>query len=291
MELDGFNVDLKLAFEHQGEQHYRPVSHFNRREETLIRRQRDDKMKRRLCEQQGISLIDVPFDVPSVKLSDWIRNAIHTVRPDVELADSVASVEYVASDELHQLRDLAHKRGGDCLSPVYLGVMEKHRFRCADGHEWEALASSVKQRTWCPVCKLKTLSDKRRKHSVEWMQELAQSRGGQFLSASFNSVNEKYLWCCASGHKWSANPSDVLRGAWCRTCSVEAQRGSLEEAQEIGRIRGGKCLSTEYVSTYSKLRWRCAEGHEWEARMGNVKNRGSWCPVCARRRPIRQRSP
>lgn len=285
MELDGLSVSLKLAFEHQGEQHYRPVEHFNRRAETLKRRQQDDAIKRLLCEQQGISLVAVPFDVSIDQLLTWIKQAILAIRPDIKLSESIERIDYVASDELHGLKEPARKRGGECLSSIYMGVVEKHRFRCAEGHEWDAVASSVKQRTWCPICKLKVLADKRRMHSVESMRALALSRGGLFVSESFNSVNDKYLWRCANRHEWQATPTDVFKGTWCRRCSIESRKGTLDEAREIARSRGGDCLSTEYSGTYGKLQWKCAKSHQWEARMGNVKNSGSWCPVCARQRP------
>jgi hypothetical protein len=42
----------------------------------------------------------------------------------------------------------------------------------------------------------------------------------------------------------------------------------------------GECLSTEYVSLRTRMRWRCAAGHEWEAQAQNVRN-GKWCLRCS----------
>jgi hypothetical protein len=39
-------------------------------------------------------------------------------------------------------------------------------------------------------------------------------------------------------------------------------------------------MSATYVNNETKLRWRCAAGHEWEAAPGLVKD-GRWCPHCA----------
>ncbi|NML35452.1 zinc-ribbon domain-containing protein [Paraburkholderia antibiotica] len=288
MELDGYNEKLKLAFEHQGEQHYRPVAHFNRRGETLLRRQRDDERKLQLSEQRGITLVAVPFSVPTSELDVWIKCAIGAARPDIELLQNINSTEYVSGDEILQLKAVAGKRGGDCISPVYLGVTEKHWFRCAEGHEWEAIASGVKSGTWCPICKLKTLADKRRVHSVESMQKLAQTRGGSFVSERFSSVNHKHRWRCVKGHEWDADPADVFKGNWCRICHIESRRGTLDQARRVAQSRGGECLSLEYRSSQSKLTWKCSEGHEWSACLGNVKNSGSWCPQCARQRMKKQ---
>ncbi len=42
---------------------------------------------------------------------------------------------------------------------------------------------------------------------------------------------------------------------------------------------GGECLSDNFSSWRTKLRWQCKEGHEWESLYGNIKY-GSWCPKC-----------
>ena len=55
--------------------------------------------------------------------------------------------------------------------------------------------------------------------------------------------------------------------------------------QQHAKAKGGECLSTEYINRKTKLRWRCAEGHEWEATSHHVK-RGTWCGTCYRLRSI-----
>lgn len=73
MRLDIYVRELKLAFEYQGEQHYRPVSIFGGAEgftKTLER----DELKRKLCEENGVRLIYVKHDAPLTKAS--IRNRL-----------------------------------------------------------------------------------------------------------------------------------------------------------------------------------------------------------------------
>ena len=36
----------------------------------------------------------------------------------------------------------------------------------------------------------------------------------------------------------------------------------IEKMREAARERGGECLSDDYVNANTKLKWRCAEGHE-----------------------------
>jgi hypothetical protein len=65
MELDGFNSDLSLAFEHNGQQHYQLDGFFTTHPEQLKSRLADDAEKLRLCKATGIALIVVPFFRPA----------------------------------------------------------------------------------------------------------------------------------------------------------------------------------------------------------------------------------
>ena len=46
----------------------------------------------------------------------------------------------------------AARRGGVCLSKEYHNSQRKLRWRCARGHEWEAVWASVRSGTWCGKC-------------------------------------------------------------------------------------------------------------------------------------------
>lgn len=71
LELDGFNSDLKLAFEYDGIQHYEPVTYFGGKE-AYDRRKKLDQLKDTLCEKEGIILIRIPYY--TVNLEDFIVN-------------------------------------------------------------------------------------------------------------------------------------------------------------------------------------------------------------------------
>ncbi len=65
-------------------------------------------------------------------------------------------------------------------------------------------------------------------------------------------------------------------GGWTARPPTGARLQIVRKAIES---RGGSLLSTEYVSAKSKLKVRCAQGHEFEATADNLK-RKRWCPVC-----------
>ena len=176
---------------------------------------------------------------------------------------------------IQTFRSIARQRGGRCLSKTCANVRVPLDWQCAFGHRWRALASTVKNRgRWCPDCAgIKRLT-------LREMRALARHRGGRCLSKRYVNRHTKLVWQCASGHSWRATPVGVKRGQWCPTCAHTC-RLTLERLQAEANRRGGQCLSTAYKNVETHLRWKCAVGHEWDARPALIR-KGCWCPYCAK---------
>ena len=76
MELDGYNDELKVAFEYQGEQHYILTYKNQYNNETLENIKRKDKLKLKLCYENGVKLIVVPYWVHNTRLEQFLREHI-----------------------------------------------------------------------------------------------------------------------------------------------------------------------------------------------------------------------
>ena len=61
--LDIYLPELELAIEHQGEQHYRPIGAFGG-EQAFTKTLERDKRKRVLCQENGITVVEIRFDTP-----------------------------------------------------------------------------------------------------------------------------------------------------------------------------------------------------------------------------------
>jgi very-short-patch-repair endonuclease len=68
MRLDIYLPELRLAVEHHGEQHYRPLAVFGG-EEAHTRVVERDALKRRLCAENGVEVVDFRFDSALTKAS------------------------------------------------------------------------------------------------------------------------------------------------------------------------------------------------------------------------------
>jgi hypothetical protein len=112
------------------------------------------------------------------------------------------------------------------------------------------------------------------------LQDVARQKGGECLSSQYYNQGAKLTWRCSERHVWEATATSVKHGkSWCPHCAGTL-RLTIEEMQELARIRGGKCLSDKYVNSETKLRWECAEGHAWDAVPASVKHAKHWCPYC-----------
>jgi len=73
LELDCFNQELKIAIEYNGIQHYEYTPRFHSSKDSFYNTKYRDKIKKELCQKNGIKLIVVPY---TIKLED-IENFIY----------------------------------------------------------------------------------------------------------------------------------------------------------------------------------------------------------------------
>jgi hypothetical protein len=180
---------------------------------------------------------------------------------------------------LEMMKDLAKKRGGRCLSKIYRRNEAKLKWSCAEGHIWLAPPSGIIGGRWCPVCGGSS------RYTLRNMRKLAESKDGKCLSRNYVNNHTKLRWRCAEGHDWEAVPSSIKFGGWCPRCAQlrrnDHLRLTIGRMHDFARKRRGECLSKTYINNHTKLRWRCAEGHTWQAMPGKIQQ-GRWCPDCKR---------
>jgi len=114
--------------------------------------------------------------------------------------------------------------------------------------------------------------------SLNELKKVVKEKNGKLLSKTYFGSRTKLKFQCQKGHTWEAPPYSVQSGRWCLDCS-NRKKLTIEEMQEIAKKRKGKCLSTKYINTITKLKWECEKGHTWEAIPISVKS-GRWCPKC-----------
>lgn len=76
LELDIYIVDLKIGIEYQGIQHYEAVKHWGGAE-GLEKRKYNDMKKRKLCKENGVTLVYFEYTEPIT--NTYVRNKMNTI--------------------------------------------------------------------------------------------------------------------------------------------------------------------------------------------------------------------
>ena len=182
-------------------------------------------------------------------------------------------------NKLKMLHEYASQYDGVLLSDSWVNWDTRYDFKCKREHCFSMLVRDLKRGVWCFECK-RNLRIEKLKIKVE--KKVFEKKGNiKFGNAKTSS--DKVMLSCSEGHTWTTSINHLLGGSWCGSCYHIKSRASLTEFQEIAKSKSGECLSKSYSGAIFKLRFRCKDGHVWDA-TGNSIKKGSWCGACERRK-------
>jgi hypothetical protein len=291
IELDGYCEELKIAFEHNGKQHYEKVN-FNNKISNLEKIKSNDEDKVLLCKDNNIKLIIIPElnsmlkikDLKSFIKKECIKNNINLpINYDEIVVDhNLAYANCKDLDNLNELKESLYKNNFELISTKYCGVYSKYEARCLNCNNIKnVIYASLKK--GCSKCQ----ANKKRK-SIKDLEDLASLKEGYCLATEYKNNHTKILWRCKLDHEWQASYNQVQSGKWCPYCFKLNINGNYRKKilkiniyKEAAIKKGGICLSEDIKSCYDKLTCRCNKGHEWKIRADALKNTKRWCPTCA----------
>ena len=168
-------------------------------------------------------------------------------------------------------------------------------WKCANGHEWDALISNRNNGARCPFCMGKRIAagenDLLTINPVlaqEWDYEKNDSLTPAQVSPN---SHKKVWWKCNKGHEWQASIYTRNKGHGCPYCSgrlpikgeTDLQTINPQLAKEWHYEKNHGSTPAEFKpNSGEKVWWQCQKGHEWQAAIYN-RNRGDGCPYCAGR--------
>jgi hypothetical protein len=79
LELDCYEDSLKLAVEYNGAQHYKFIPYFHKNKEAFYNQKYRDQLKRHMCQQNKVNLIEVPNTVEVPQIEGYIRNKLKMI--------------------------------------------------------------------------------------------------------------------------------------------------------------------------------------------------------------------
>lgn len=76
LELDCYNEELNLAVEYNGVQHYKYVPYMHKNKEAFLNQKYRDDMKRRMCKDAGIILVEVPYTIEPHNIKKYLETEL-----------------------------------------------------------------------------------------------------------------------------------------------------------------------------------------------------------------------
>jgi hypothetical protein len=222
LELDGFNEELKLAFEHQGVQHYK-AGVFGMPEEEFQKIKYRDSVKEKLCLEHGVKLLIIPQLEKFIKIKDiksFLKNELiklEVLMPE-DFDNIILSFDHLYTEDNNKekiklLQNVAKQRNGELLSNKYIRSTDNLKWKCCDCLlVWEASPFRIiNKNSWCPTCKHK-------KKNIQDMIKLAELKEGKCLSKDYINNNTKLIWQCKFGHVWEQKSRVIMSNKWCPHC-------------------------------------------------------------------------
>ncbi len=300
LELDGYCKNKNIAFEYNGMQHYTKLSFMDLNQFKEL--QKRDIIKRVAVQSRGIRFIVIPYFLNKDTLSDKITKIKNILISqgvaftDIPNGDIEKNIQqgFLRNKHKEELDLLLLKKDITLISGLPISVNDPLNVRCNKcGRVWTTHLSRLRI-SGCRICSILATNaqraEKHRKYSLKDFQDFVKKRyNGQCLSTIFESVNTPMEWKCSNPDHptWSAMPSDILRGRWCRECAFEKvvslKKYSLEYFQDFVKEKyNGKCLSMEYKSVNTLMKWKCNNPDHpvWSATPSRILQ-GSWCRECA----------
>ena len=166
-------------------------------------------------------------------------------------------------------------------------------WKCDQGHEWQATVNDRKKGFGCPYCAgrmvLQGYNDLETTHpnlALEWHP----TKNGELSPTMVSHGSSRRVWWkCSEGHEWKMEIAKRCNGYGCPYCSGHAVLQGFNDlstvnpalAKEWHQTKNGELSPTMFSrGSTRKVWWKCSEGHEWQATIGN-RSRGSGCPYCS----------
>ena len=179
------------------------------------------------------------------------------------------------------------------------GSGKKVWWKCALGHEWQAIIANRVNRKGCPYCAGQKvwkgdndLATVNPNLAQEWHPDRNVPLTPQDVTAN---SGQKVWWQCSNEHEWQAPIDRRSQGKGCPYCSG---RNAIKGENDLQTINPTLAKEWNYEknngltpmdvlpNSNKKVWWKCSKGHEWQVTI-NSRNNGGGCPYCSGRYAVR----
>lgn len=225
MQFDGYNENLKMAFEYQGEQHYSWENSRGKTEEkkkqNFIKNLKNDEIKFNLCKKENIQLLKIKYFENYKEDKQYLEHVIKELKilddklinsflVNVEKQVNEFKIDYskLPTNEryLEPLRKIAKSNGGKLISTQYINNNTKLEFEDKNGNRFfrkPGEVKDIKNPRWSPY-ELKQIRVP--EYKLKEIKNLIESKGGKLISKEYINTKTKIEFEDRNGKQFCKKP-------------------------------------------------------------------------------------
>lgn len=258
LELDGYSKKLNLAFEHHGKQHLNAKTMYYDKEGLKVRKKLD-VLKRQLCANHRVSLIEIDqvknFEDAYAKVLYSLSEAGIAI-PKHHLLPSKILKRVYSEDKIKTHNIALEKVNIKCLSKSWAGTNSQYEYLCCKcRYRWKAQYKGNECPSGCPKCagilKITTTS----------LKKNLKKKKIQLQSTSFlNSKSKVLVECKVCKKSYQIAAGKVMKNG-CKVCNIaesrRLRRTPIKTIKARAKAIGLTLLSTGNPTSWSFIRLEC----------------------------------
>lgn len=215
IELDGYNKDLKIAFEYNGVQHYKNTKLFKGR--TLQEIQANDRIKVKKCKDKKILLIVIDYKTDLKNLPKIIKEKCNDSNLNISKYNFNKKIKlskiWSHETKLDRLKAFAKKNEGKLLSKRYFGAAYSYSWECKRKHKFKEIYDVLRRKHhFCEICR-------KEKHLNKLFEVLKKNKYKLLSEVNYLSKdNDEVRYKCDKGHISKSKINYLKRNRLCKKC-------------------------------------------------------------------------
>lgn len=228
MQFDGYNKELNMAFEYQGEQHYSWEQSRGKTEEkkkqNFEKILKNDMEKLNLCKEKNIYLITIKYFENFKEDIQYLEHVINELKLlNNEVINSYLSIVENKKNEfkidytklptnekyLEPLREIAKNKGGKLISTQYINNNTKLEFEDKNGNRFFRKPGEVKDirnPRWSPYELQKIRVPE---YKLNEIKKFIESKGGKLISKEYINAKSKIEFEDKNGKQFCKKPCHI----------------------------------------------------------------------------------
>ncbi|NHI92081.1 MAG: hypothetical protein EAX96_06220 [Candidatus Lokiarchaeota archaeon] len=169
---------------------------------------------KKFAESKGFKFLSKEYKSRTIEY-EWECKNKHKIKASLRrMLSNDTCIECKKVELLQKCREIAHKKGGQCLSHELKDIRSYVLLRCSKGDDWKTRPKAILNGEWCPKCSIE------KKYTLQDAYDLAYRNGGACLSLDVGDGNLDLLWQCKNGHRWKSPLIKLINSKnWCIQCN------------------------------------------------------------------------